>query len=70
MELTLTYVNITEAHPTDLTEPAAVNCPQQTESTGGHKQPAIDGTHGGDMNNQVSEIQHFYEVPVYHKCVA
>ena len=60
MELTLTYVNITGAHQTDQTEPSAVNCPQQTDSTGANIQPVNDPAYCGDRTNQVNELRNLY----------
>ena len=57
MELTLIYINITEAYQTDQTEPAAVSCPQQTDSAGANIQPVIDPAYCGDRTNQVSELR-------------
>ena len=61
MELTLTLIlfAFTGQHQTDLTEPATVTCPQQTDSAGAiiHVQPVIDPAYSGDRTIQVSELQ-------------
>ena len=54
------HINTTEAHQTDQTdqtEPAAVSCPQQTDSAGANIQPVIDPAYCGDRTNQVSELR-------------